>query len=231
MGDVHGAQRAMAQVLERAKFDSATDRLIFLGDVCDGWPETRACVDALLRIPHLVHLIGNHDEWFLEWATGRHPGNVWVTQGGSATLGSYGFSPSSVPPSHVRFLKTAKAWHEEDGRLFVHGGWPWERKPHPTGCGTDELTWDRSLWSSACARHSHTETVQLTKFREVFVGHTTTTRINSVVPTRRCEVWNLDQGAGWEGVLSVMDVDTKEFWQSDPVAQLYPEVAGRRRRG
>jgi serine/threonine protein phosphatase 1 len=73
--------------------------------------------------------------------------------------------------------------------------------------------------------------VQLTTFREVYVGHTTTTRAGFFKPTQRCEVWNMDQGAGWEGWLSVMDVDTKEVWMSDPVAELYPAFSARRRAG
>ncbi len=40
IGDMHGASRALRQCLERSAFDYATDRLICLGDICDGWPET-----------------------------------------------------------------------------------------------------------------------------------------------------------------------------------------------
>jgi len=37
----------------------------------------------------------------------------------------------------------------------------------------------------------------------------------------------MDTGAGWEGVLSMMNIDTKELFQSDLVADLYPGVRGR----
>ncbi len=43
IGDIHGAYRALRQCLERSTFDFEKDRLICLGDVCDGWPETKAC--------------------------------------------------------------------------------------------------------------------------------------------------------------------------------------------
>jgi serine/threonine protein phosphatase 1 len=40
-------------------------------------------------------------------------------------------------------------------------------------------------------------------------------------------VWYLDQGGGFEGKLSLMDIDTHEFWQSDKVVNLYPGFHGR----
>ena len=32
----------------------------------------------------------------------------------------------------------------------------------------------------------------------------------------------IDTGAGWEGRLTIMDIETKQFWQSDLVTDLYP---------
>ena len=39
---------------------------------------------------------------------------------------------------------------------------------------------------------------------------------------------NLDTGGGWFGKVSIMDVKTKEFWQSDNGRTLYPEFTGRK---
>lgn len=233
LGDVHGAHRALVQVLERSAFDRSRDRLIFLGDVADAWPQTRECIDELLGIPNLVAMIGNHDQWFQEWAEGGSPDFMWVMQGGKATIASYGFQRDGVPPAHREYLKRAKLWHEEDGRIFLHGGWPWHYSPHPMGC-PDLVTWDRELWTEALLREQiakidNSPAAQITMFREVYVGHTTTTRAGFTEPAHQCEVWNMDQGAGYEGRLSIMDIDTKEFWQSDPVGDLYPGVTGRPR--
>ncbi len=35
-------------------------------------------------------------------------------------------------------------------------------------------------------------------------------------------MWNLDTGAGFTGPLTLMDVDSKVYWQSDEVHTLYP---------
>ena len=37
----------------------------------------------------------------------------------------------------------------------------------------------------------------------------------------------MDTGAAFTGCLSVMDMDTKEVWQSDKLMQLYPDEIGR----
>jgi len=35
-------------------------------------------------------------------------------------------------------------------------------------------------------------------------------------------VWDLDTGAGWSGKLTIMmDIDTKEYWQSELSKDLY----------
>ena len=40
-------------------------------------------------------------------------------------------------------------------------------------------------------------------------------------------VWNIDTGAAFKNPLTIMDVDTKEFWQSDILPSLYPDEKGR----
>jgi serine/threonine protein phosphatase 1 len=73
IGDIHSAARALDQVLARSPFRPGIDRLIQLGDMADGWPETPACVERLLRIPHSIWLQGNHDWWAAEWLSTQLP--------------------------------------------------------------------------------------------------------------------------------------------------------------
>lgn len=235
LGDVHGAARALEQVLERSKFDRANDVLIFLGDVADGWPETRQAINLLLTIPNRISLLGNHDEWFKEWVETGKREPLWTSQGGQATIDSYAIhnpdgyvSPlDCVPDTHRRYLRYCKEWHSDGDRMFVHGGWPMASKAHPeVYAGQGILNWDRGLWQRAKHAEAYGMRKPFTRFDEVYVGHTTTWAY-SRVPMQACEVWNLDQGAGWEGKLSIMDVDTKEYWQSDLVSDLYPDVQGR----
>lgn len=226
LGDIHGSHRALVQVLERANVDRERDRVVFLGDVADGWPETRQCIDELLTLKRLTYILGNHDEWLRQWVRTGWCDDVWLVQGGAATILSYGgFGGRKIPQTHRDFLEGAKHWHQDGDRIFVHAGWT-RHRGHPMACDTEALMWDRTLWIKARKR-AEGDKHRLTKFSEVYIGHTST-EAYSLEPVRACEVWNLDQGCGWAGRLSLMNVDTKEVWSSDRSVELYPEHAGRK---
>jgi serine/threonine protein phosphatase 1 len=221
LGDIHGAYRALRQCLEKSGFDRRTDRLIFLGDVCDGWPETKECIDELLSIPNLIYLWGNHDVWFHDWMTRGKAEDIWLMQGGQATVDSY---RNGIPQSHISLFSRALEYFEENNKLFVHAGIPPDTKPEH--CTQHELLWDRTLPTLARQLGQKDASVKLTLFDEVFIGHTP---IMSPHPVKYCEVWMMDTGAGWSGVLSMMNVETKECFMSDPVPELYPGIKGRQR--
>ena len=44
---------------------------------------------------------------------------------------------------------------------------------------------------------------------------------------KAANIWNLDTGAGFEGKLTIMNVDTKEYYQSDKLTTLYTNERGR----
>lgn len=220
MGDIHGAYRALKQCLERSAFDYAVDELIFLGDVCDGWPDTKPCIDELLRIEHLTFILGNHDWWMLKWMKTGWVGEMWYDQGGKATITSYGNEP--VPEEHVALIESANHFViRERGTLFVHAGI--RENVDIKYQNTDTFLWDRSLVMHALEHYDNPEK-RLTPFETIYVGHTP---IKGNKPMKACEVWLMDTGAGWSGVLSMMDLRNGEIFTSDPVPSLYPGITGR----
>src|SRR3989338_3746246 len=100
IGDIHGGHRALLQCLKRSKFDPQKDLLISLGDLCDGWPDVHQVIDELLRIKNLTLILGNHDEWALRWIKNGWTEDIWISQGGLATMESYRHDRSCVPASH-----------------------------------------------------------------------------------------------------------------------------------
>lgn len=84
------------------------------------------------------------------------------------------------------------------------------------------LVWDRTLLDMAWKKHIAGRKCQLGKYKDIFVGHTTTELYNTLQPIHVCNVWNIDTGAGWSGKLTIMDVDSKKYWQSD----LSPDIYG-----
>lgn len=237
VGDIHGAHRALLQVIERSGFDREHDELVSLGDVVDGWPDSYDCVEELLALDAVL-VIGNHDQWFLDWMRSGRAEPAWVSQGGRATLESYGqWAASGVPYRHRLFFEEAKPYHtmgqitdrQPDDMLFVHGGAPRPESPVSVLLTRPEtLQWDRSLIRDAFDAWSLRHPKRFGNWQRIFLGHTTLTSFGLTEPTHFGNVVGMDTGAGWEGRLSIMDIDTGQFWQSDVVADLYPEARGRR---
>jgi serine/threonine protein phosphatase 1 len=222
LGDIHGGYRALRQCLDRSGFNYDEDHLISLGDVCDGWPETNECITELLQLKHLTYIFGNHDFWTLEWMKTGYIEDIWASQGGEATIRSY---PDGVPASHVRFLNNAKPYFLLDNKLFVHAGID-PRQP----LNRQDLAiflWDRNLARTALDNYEKGIPAKLTGYDEVYLGHTPTTFSKPILAG---DVWLMDTGAGWSGVLSMMDINTKEVFTSDAVPSLYPGIKGREKR-
>ena len=231
LGDVHGGMKALEQVLERASFNPKEDQLISLGDLCDGWSESAAVVDYIMKLPNHVLVAGNHDYWAAEWLTGESARYIWTSQGGVATIDSYKDYSHKEKKKHGEYLSEAKPYHiDEYNNLYIHGGFDWhysieDQDPY-------NLMWDRDLWNVALFWQkmidNNAEAGSIKDYNKVFIGHTTTSRHNpALTPVKASNVWNIDQGAGWEGKLTLMDVQTENYWQSDIVKNLYPGVKGR----
>lgn len=221
IGDIHGAYRALRQCLDKAQFDYRNDHLICLGDVADGWPDTKTSFDELLRINNLTYVLGNHDWWTLQWMKTGKIDEVWYRQGGKATIQSYA---DGVPDAHIQLLSKAPLYFRKEKKVFVHAGidplTPLEMQHEQT------LLWDRTLALLALDVGGRSPGSRITSFEEVYVGHTPVT---SRHPIHSRGVWLMDTGAGWSGVLSMMNIETKETFISDPVPTLYPGVEGRKK--
>lgn len=246
VGDMHGAYKAFIQVLQKADFDKDKDQLICLGDVADSWSEVLECFDLLCEVKNLIYIMGNHDFWLYEFFKFGSSPNIWTSQGGQATLDAYlkraekdGLNSQK---KHLKILENSVYYYVDNkNRLYVHGGFNWHYPiNHSEANNPETLMWDRRAFYTACTWEAFTLT-HPTKpknyfkdYTEIFVGHTCTNhgmdyRIgNTLEPLNVANLWNLDQGAGWDGKLTLMDVDTKEYWQSDIVTELYPNERGRK---
>jgi serine/threonine protein phosphatase 1 len=221
MGDIHGAYRALRQCLDRSSFSYDNDKLIFLGDVADGWPETKLCVDELLKVKNLVYVFGNHDFWTLEWMQTGYAEDAWLNQGGKATVKSY---ERGIPKSHIELLNNSRLYYLTDNKLFVHAGI--DPAADLEIQSQNIFLWDRSLALAALNNYKKGINEKFTPFDEVYLGHTP---IPYPKPILSSEIWMMDTGAGWSGVLSMMDIETKEVFTSDAVPSLYPGIEGRKR--
>ena len=238
IGDLHGNYKGLIQAIDRSPFNPKEDKLITLGDYIDGGEhiEVLPIMEYLLELPNWEGVIGNHDFWMLEtinegWMYVEH---IWYTQGGRQTLNSMGIGTSKeesmgisrilngdCPEVVKKFLRSLHLYYEQNNMVFVHAGWSsmsqrieesWSYKNKKA-----DLYWVRDFWYSA-------NKSELPPYDKVFIGHTQ----DLDNPRKRGNVWNLDSGAGGiQGKVTVMDVDSEEFWQSDKTIELYPNASFR----
>ena len=209
IGDIHGHLKPLQQCLKLSNFDKQQDRLICLGDVCDRGKQVKECIDELLTIPNCIFILGNHDSWALEWATSGNVPEGWWDQGGMLTAMSY---QNGMPKEHIKFLTDAKVYFIDQNRLFVHAGFdpnlPIEQTPK------EILIWDRTLIKQAQQTNLTNPNHKFGPYDEVYIGHTPTINFGHRDPKKYCNIWDIDTGAGHGAKLTIMDIDTKQFWQS-----------------
>lgn len=234
IGDIHGGMRALRQILDRANV-TQNDTLIFLGDYVDGWSQSPEVLDFLMYLStqqQCIFMRGNHDDLLREWLGGKD-NELWFQHGGEATIKAYATLSEDTKKRHITFLESLHNYYlDPKNRLFVHAGFT---SLH--GVKSEHfprlLFWERTLWETALALDPNMKTdnpsypKRFELYDEIFIGHTPVTRIGETVPTQRANIWNIDTGAAFLGPLSILDIDSKEFWQSDPLPSLYPEEKGR----
>lgn len=235
IGDIHGGLRALEQVLERANV-LKTDTLIFLGDYVDGWSESADVIDFLINLEknyQCVFIKGNHDVWLEQWLKNNLPNRTWLFHGGAATVESYFANENFDKEKHLQFLARMPFYHIDDlNNLFIHAGFTSMHGPEKE-FHQSNYNWDRTLWETALSMDERIEKdsplfpKRLRLYKEIFIGHTPTTNYKITEPMQGCNVWNVDTGAAFNGKLTIMDTETKEYWQSDTVRDLYPGENGR----
>jgi len=153
VGDIHGRLDLLEQLHGLIEADAAKSQaerivVVYVGDYVDRGPDSSGVVELLIRQPlhrrvaHLesVHLIGNHEAFLLNFLEEQESTAIWFTNGGDATLRSYGVDPwqstqsdnfaedlyrsfaKRLPAAHLTFFRNLRLFHEEGDYLFVHAG-------------------------------------------------------------------------------------------------------------
>ena len=149
VGDIHGRADLLddlhGQMLADAAQAGPSNRVaVYVGDYVDRGRESRRVLDILVGAPlkgfEVVHLMGNHEDMLMGFLADPSQGQMWMYNGGDATLRSYGIDPSDFPqgplglaemrdrlvavlPDHHRaFLAGLTLNHTIGDFLFVHAG-------------------------------------------------------------------------------------------------------------
>jgi serine/threonine protein phosphatase 1 len=136
IGDIHGCPEELTRLVDKLPLNPA-DRLVFLGDYVDRGPDSNGVISYLIELQRtcsaeLIFLKGNHEDMFLSYMgfPGKY-GDMFLYNGGGATLISYGAGPNNqgsadillvIPPAHIKFLKDLQPYYIVDRFLCVHAG-------------------------------------------------------------------------------------------------------------
>ena len=148
VGDIHGRIDLLNKlhaliVADAEAAQNLRPMVVYLGDYVDRGPGTFDVLDVLINKPlagfESVHLKGNHEDMMLKFLAGP-PKPIWISNGGIATLESYGFETpaalchpedletfrrrlqGALPSDHLRFLQGLRLCHAEGDYFFVHAG-------------------------------------------------------------------------------------------------------------
>lgn len=148
VGDIHGRSDLLAdlrgRILEDARRSRAHARtIVYLGDYVDRGRGSSDVLDILINEPlpgfQSVHLKGNHEDLMLRFLSAPRD-EVWLINGGDATLESYGVTgpwmavdsvsladlrrrlQQALPEAHLRFLLNLRPHHTVGDYFFVHAG-------------------------------------------------------------------------------------------------------------
>lgn len=232
-GDIHGSVKGLIQALERANFDYEKDLLITLGDYVDGWSDVKEVIDELLKIKNLVHLIGNHDDWCLKYYTGQenYPGfndpdfNVWRFKYGMETLNSFG---SELDQKYLKFFNSCKDYYILEDKIFAHAEIP-SKSFVLEICERYQFIWNRYQIKDAYIRKDIKDSTSDDRWNEIYLGHTPVSNFNKYLkkPQKWTNIWAMDTSAAFKGCVTLMDIDSKDVFQSNECFKLYPDEKGR----
>ena len=212
IGDVHGRADLLADAFERIdRHRSINPNVaaaeILIGDLLDRGPDTRGCVEVLLKRQDrfgTVLIQGNHEHMFRNALEDQDSCRLWLANGGRETLLSYGYDitgetgrpdieliqariPEIVPEEHLLTLVHLPPIAQIDDFVFVHAG----LRP---GKAIEEQSIDDMLWIREPFLSTDYDFGAL-----VVHGHTPVQQ-----PQRRANRVNIDTGAYLTGRLTCL---------------------------
>jgi serine/threonine protein phosphatase 1 len=194
IGDIHGLLDRLRSLLARCEHDAAGApmRLVFVGDYIDRGPDSRGAIEHVMALQErladsVVALMGNHEAMPLAAIDETMPAGAWLTQGGAATLLSYGVvSARALPHAHVTWLRSLRMSYDDGRRL-----------EKPLDAQDDALLWIREPFLSDARDYGR-----------LIVHGPTPTRTGE--PDLRTNRVNIDTGAVYGRALTTAVFDEDE---------------------
>ena len=159
IGDVHGEIEKLDRLLDFIRKDArlreAAYKIVFLGDLIDRGPDSRAVVEramAAIAKGEALAVKGNHEELMLHAYANTESVGVyfWAENGGDETISSYMMANGvyddwrdAIDDRHIKWLRALPVMIRDQTRslAFVHGGIDPATFPN---CTDEVRMWTRS---------------------------------------------------------------------------------------
>ena len=209
IGDIHGEIKQLKIIIDKINYDPAQDKLIFVGDYVDRGADSYQVYKYIKELDNgkNIFLRGNHEEMMIDAVLNENNSELWYHNGGRKTESS--FPNNSELKAAAQFFDSLPYYHADQDYIFVHAG----IKPSKSleEQSRHDLVWIRQPFLGAKAE-------DFKENRTVAAGHTPVAEVrfgeNKIL---------LDTGAGKGGILSAVDLKTKEVFSSsdkNPIASL-----------
>jgi serine/threonine protein phosphatase 1 len=214
IGDIHGCLTPLRLLVERLP---AEETLIFLGDYVDRGPHSAGVLRYLRRLARerpCRFLKGNHEDLMLQAIADPGAIELWLINGGGATLRSYGLEPREWARSPARgaflgedreFVAALELYVEDDRTIFVHAGID-VREQDMARQNPQVLMWIREPFFRGAGAWQG---------KEIIFGHTPTLAMGlphgEIFHSRA--LFGIDTGCVYGGVLTAIDSRTHALYQ------------------
>ena len=237
VGDIHSRYEKLISVLEKASYNPSADTLYSVGDFCDRGKEAVKTLRFLMDQKNLKAVVGNHDIMLQNWLYTGLRDDHWLRYlGGNRTVQDIVYRnliKHAECTAIASWLHSLPLVRVEDRYIVVHGGIPYrfdiddlvsyqemERPVYGMSSSSEALVWDRDYMLSAyvCVNPEMRDEIDIDRDpfdtdKTIFVGHTPIPEGKPFI-SEEYHLVALDTGAGRDGPLTLMDMDTLEYWQA-----------------
>lgn len=212
-GDIHGCLDKLHKIFFFIKGQlNQDDTLIFLGDYIDRGMYSCEVVEYLITVSgtyNSIFLKGNHEDMLLKYLAHQDKQNIFIQNGGGATIKSYtrNYREFMIPESHHLFYNNLKLYFETDDFIAVHAGFnPKIDNIHDQS--VEDILWIRDTFY----RHDHYWN------KSIIFGHTPVSFISNrserIFVDESKNIIGIDTGAVYGGKLTCLRWPDKKIYQS-----------------
>lgn len=166
IGDIHGCIATLVELVLNNIKPKRNDEIIFVGDLIDRGPNSKAVVDFVMELQKKFKVIvirGNHEQMLLDSLTDDYAFELWYFNGSEETLHSFQIShPSEMAQKYIDFFSILPFYVLLEDFVVTHGDLNFDVEDPFTD--THTMLWGRWLPFRP----------EKINYRRLVVGHTPT---------------------------------------------------------